>query len=146
MGRASLAESLNGRDQAHAEDDKRQRDSVEARNEADSAVYRSEKMLKDNADKIAAGEKGKIESAVAGVKEALKGGDAAAIKAASEKLNEAWQTASAELYKDAQAKAQAGKSADGPGPEAGAEAGPKGPGKKADDGPIIDAEVVDEKK
>jgi molecular chaperone DnaK len=132
--------------EAHAEDDKRQRDSVEARNEADSAVYRSEKMLKDNADKIAAGEKGKIESAVAGVKEALKGGDAAAIKAASEKLNEAWQTASAELYKDAQAKAQADKSADGPGPEAGAEAGPKGPGKKADDGPIIDAEVVDEKK
>ena len=53
--------------------------------------------------------KSKIESAVADVKEALKGSDAAAIKSASEKLNEAWQAVSAELYKAASEKAQAGK-------------------------------------
>ena len=129
--------------EAHADEDKQQRESVEARNEADNAVYRSEKMLKDNADKIPADEKSKIERAVSAVKEALKGNDAAAIKSASEKLNEAWQAASAELYKAASEKARAGKAP--PGGEPKSEADPKAPDKK-DDGPIIDAEVVDEKK
>jgi molecular chaperone DnaK len=128
--------------EAHADDDKKQREVVESRNEADNAVYRSEKMLKDNADKIAAGDKSKIESAVAAVKEALKGSDAEATKSASEKLNEAWQAVSAELYKAAAAKAQAEKGQTQPSPEGGA---PKSEPKK-DEGPIIDAEVVDEKK
>ena len=129
--------------EAHAEDDKLAREAVETRNEADGAVYRSEKMLKDNADKISGDDKGKIEKAVAEVKEALKGNDAAAIKSASEKLNEAWQAVSAELYKAAAAKAQAGKAQAQPQPEGGE---PKSGDKKKDDGPIIDAEVVDEKK
>ena len=128
--------------EAHADDDKKQREVVESRNEADNAVYRSEKMLKDNADKISADDKSKIESAVASVREALKGSDAEAIKAASEKLNEAWQSVSAELYKAAAAKAQAEKGKAQPSPE---EGGPKSEAKK-DEGPIIDAEVVDEKK
>jgi molecular chaperone DnaK len=128
--------------EAHADDDKKQREVVESRNEADNAVYRSEKMLKDNADKISADDKGKIESAVASVKEALKGNDAEAIKSASEKLNEAWQSVSAELYKAAAAKAQAEKGQTQPSSEGGA---PKSEPKK-DEGPIIDAEVVDDKK
>src|SRR5206468_4114451 len=74
--------------EAHADEDKAKREEVETRNEADNAVYRSEKMLKDNADKISADDKGKIEAAVTAVKDALKGSDAAAIKSASEKLNE----------------------------------------------------------
>ena len=123
----------------HAEDDKKQREEVETRNEADSAVYRSEKMLKDNADKISGDSKSKIEKAVADVKEALKGSDSAAVKSASDKLNEAWQAVSAELYKAASEKAKAGKAQ--PQPESG-EA--KSEGKK-DEGSIIDAEVVDEK-
>jgi molecular chaperone DnaK len=131
----------------HAEEDKKHREEVETRNEADNAVYRSEKMLKDNQDKLPAGDKDKIEKAVAAVKDALKGGDAATIKSASEKLNEAWQSVSAELYKAAADKARAAK---GPAPEppnAGADpkAEPRQSGGK-DDGPIIDAEVVDEKK
>jgi molecular chaperone DnaK len=131
--------------EAHAEDDKKQREEVETRNEADNAVYRTEKMLKDNGDKISGDDKAKIESAVNAVKEALKGSDSAAIKSASEKLNEAWQAASAELYKAAAAKAQAEKAG-------GAGAGPGGqpqgeakPDEKKDEG-VIDAEVVDEKK
>src|ERR1043165_876856 len=95
--------------EAHAEDDKAKREEVETRNEADSSVYRSEKMLKDNADKLSGSDKSKIESALAELKEALKGSDASAIKSASEKLNEAWQAASAELYKAASEKAKAGK-------------------------------------
>ncbi len=131
----------------HAEEDKQRREEIETRNEADNTVYRSEKMLKDNKDKISEGDRSKIESAVASVKEALKGSDAAAIKSASEKLNEAWQSVSAELYKAASEKAQAGKGKAGTEPGAGPEAGgPQEGGKKDDDGPIIDAEVVDEKK
>src|SRR5258705_6018896 len=58
--------------EAHAEEDRQQRESVEARNEADNAVYRSEKMLKDSADKISGDDKSKIETVVNEVKEALK--------------------------------------------------------------------------
>jgi molecular chaperone DnaK len=131
--------------EAHAEDDKKQREEVETRNEADGAVYRSEKMLKDNADKISGDDKAKIETAVGAVKEALKGSDSAAIKSAAEKLNEAWQAVSTELYKAAAAKAQAEKAKAGSaGGEPKAEEA-KSDDKKKDEG-VIDAEVVDEKK
>ncbi len=129
--------------EAHAEEDKRQREEIETRNEADSAVYRSEKMLKDNADKLATGDKEKIEQAVAAVKEALKGTDADTIKSASEKLNEAWQAVSAELYKAAAEKARAGQT---PGGAAGSAPKDAADASKQEEGPIIDAEVVDEKK
>jgi molecular chaperone DnaK len=128
---------------AHAEEDKKRREEVETRNEADSSVYRTEKLLKESGDKISGGEKAKIEEAVKAVKEALKGSDAEAIKAASEKLNEAWQAASAELYKAAAEQAQAGKQAGG---QPKADPGAQASGGKSDDGPVIDAEVVDEKK
>ncbi len=133
--------------EAHAEEDKKLREDVETRNEADNAVYRSEKMLKENADKISGDDKAKIETAVSAVKDALKGGDAGAIKSAAEKLNEAWQAVSAELYKAAAAKAQAEK-AKGSGPSGGeAKSEPKSEDKKKDkDEGVIDAEVVDEEK
>ena len=114
------------------------------RNEADNAVYRSEKMLKDSADKISGADKSKIEDAIKEVREALKGGDIAIIRSANDKLNEAWQSVSAELYKAASEKARAGKAEGQPGTGPEPEAQAKG-GKK-DEGPIIDAEVVDEKK
>src|SRR6202050_3891693 len=129
----------------HAEEDKQKREEVEARNEAENAIYRSEKMLKDNGDKISAEQKAKIEETATAVKEALKGTDAAAIKSASEKLNKVWQAAATDLYKAAAAKAQAEKGqqpgAEGAQPEGGE---PKSEEKK-DEG-VIDAEVVDEKK
>jgi molecular chaperone DnaK len=128
----------------HADEDKAKKEEIETRNEADNAVYRTEKMLKDNQDKISEADRTKIESAVNVVKEALKGTDTAAIKSASEKLNEAWQLVSAELYRAASEKARAGKGQPGE-PQAGAESADQGEAKK-DEGPIIDAEVVDEKK
>ena len=128
--------------ETHAEEDKLRREEVETRNEADNAVYRSEKLLKENAEKISADDKTKIEKAVEAMKEALKGTDAAAIKKASETLNEAWQAVSAELYKAAAAKAEAEKAQQADAAKAASSEG----GKKDDQGPIIDAEVVDEKK
>jgi molecular chaperone DnaK len=131
--------------EAHAEDDKKQREQVEARNEADNAVYRSEKMLKDNAGKISAEQKEKIEAAAKGVREALKGDDMSALRTATESLNEAWQAASAEMYR---AASEAAKARGGAGPKPEPEGQQESTGGKAgkEEGPIIDAEVVDEKK
>ena len=117
---------------------------IQTRNEADNTVYRTEKMLRENADKLPADDKTKIETAVAAVKEALKGTDTAAIKSAAEKLNEAWQSVSEVLYKAAAEKAQAAKAQGGSTSSASSGAA-KDEGTK-DEGPIIDAEVVDEKK
>ena len=128
--------------EAHADEDKSRLEEIQTRNEADNSVYRTEKLLKDNAEKISPDDKSKLEAAASAVKEALKGTDAAAIKSTSEKLNEVWQAISTELYKQASAKAQPGAGAAGAQPEGGE---PKSEEKKKDDG-VIDAEVGDEKK
>ncbi|HOP95848.1 MAG TPA: molecular chaperone DnaK [Verrucomicrobiota bacterium] len=125
--------------EAHAEEDRRRREEVETRNEADNAVYRSEKLLKESGDKISGDARSRIEKAIADVKDALKGSDVSAIKTSSDRLNEAWQAVSAELYKAASEKrGQPGS--------AGSGTGARQEGDKKDEGPIIDAEVVDEKK
>jgi molecular chaperone DnaK len=127
----------------HADEDQKRKEELETRNEADSAVYRTERMLKDNADKISAANKGQLEAAASAVKEALKGNETAAVKAASEKLNATWQAVSTELYKAAD-KTGAGK-----GPSSGQtgnepEAEQNHEDNKKDEEPVIDAEVVDE--
>jgi molecular chaperone DnaK len=128
--------------ESHAEDDRQQREEIETRNEADGVMYRSEKMLKDNAEKLAADAKGKIEAAINEVKSALKGSDMTAIKSATEKLNEAWQAVSADLYKGASEKSRSGK---GPDDTSAGRPDSAGSGDK-EDGSVIDAEVVEEKK
>ena len=135
----------------HAEEDRQHKEELEVRNEAENAVYRTEKLIKDNKEKISEANRGKVESALHELKEALKGSDTATIKTTSEKLNETWQAVSAELYRSAPGKVHAG-----PGPEGKAHAeGPSAPppewggapeGHKANDGPIIDVEVMEEKK
>jgi molecular chaperone DnaK len=142
--------------EAHADDDKKRRDEVEQRNEADNAVYRTEKMLRETGDKLSESRKSAIEAALKDVKESLKGNDGEAIRKANESLNQAWQAASEEIYKAAGQGAGTGAGAGGApggaagGPEAGAAgaeprtAGAEGGGKK--DETVIDAEIVDEKK
>ena len=127
--------------ESHAEEDKARREEVELRNEADNTVYRSEKFAKDNSDKLGEAKSG-IESAVASVKDALKGSDSAAIRSALDKLNETLQTASAGMYQK-EPGASGSEQAGGPS-GSGSSAG--GEPKAGDQGPIIDAEVVDEKK
>lgn len=137
--------------EVNADEDKKRREEIETRNKADNAVYQSEKMLSDNGDKISDENKSKLESAVNEVKEALKGSDSAAIQTAADKLNETWQAVSTELYQSAAAGAEG---AAGAGAGAGAEAGSSdsdagstdSASEEDDQGPIIDAEVVDEKK
>src|SRR5262249_60131803 len=99
--------------ESHADEDKQRREEVETRNQADNQVYRTEKMLRENSDKISGDEKSKIEAAVTAVKEALKGSDIGAIKSSLEKLNETSQKFSEILYKAAQEKAQSGQAGGG---------------------------------
>lgn len=129
----------------HAEEDRQKRETVEAKNEADNTVYRSEKMLRENKDKISSSDRTRIEGAIKALKDALNGEDAAAIKSATDRLNEAWQSVSAELYRAAAEKAKAGQAAGSSASSAHGQSEGRGPGAKGE-GPIIDAEVVDEKK
>ena len=132
--------------ESHAEDDRQRREEVEIRNEADNAIYRSEKLIRETGDKLPPDAKTKIQTAGEAVKEALKGTELAAIRAASEKLNETWQAVSAELYKAAEAqrgKAGAGGGAESTGPS---NTGQASGAEEKDNGPIIDAEVINEKK
>jgi molecular chaperone DnaK len=74
--------------EAHAEEDKKRREEIELRNEADNAVYRSEKMLKETGDKLSRRDKSKIEDATSRkIREALKGRNTGRFRSASEKLH-----------------------------------------------------------
>ena len=130
----------------HADEDRLARESVEVRNEADNTVYRTEKMLKDNADKINAEDKGKIDSAVGAVKDALKGTEPTQIRSALDALNTVWQGVSQELYKNAGPEAQAANAGAAGGGSGSTSSAGGGDAKSKSDGPIIDAEVVDDKK
>jgi molecular chaperone DnaK len=119
--------------EAHAADDQRSRESAEARNRGDSLAYQTERMLKEVGDKVGADERGKVEAALAELKEAVKGDDTERIKRATEALQQASYKLSEEMYKRATAGATAGAGAGGPGPQPGESAGAGG-----DD--VIDAE------
>jgi molecular chaperone DnaK len=126
---------------AHASEDKAKRDEIEARNQLDGMVYNVEKMLKEHGDKIAAGEKENVETALAESKKALEGTDAAAMNTAREHLTQASHKLAEAMYR--QAAPQGGEAqpgAAGAGPQPGAD-GASG-GQKKDEG-VIDAEYVD---
>ena len=136
--------------EAHAEEDKKFQELVEARNKADQLISATEKTLKENPDKVSEGDKkniedaieelkkandgddrGAIEAAIEELKKAKDGDDKAAIDSAMEKLSQASHKFAEELYKEAQAQAQAQQ-------QAGANAGSD---KKDED--VAEAEVVD---
>ena len=127
--------------ETHADEDKKRREEVDLRNSADNLAYQTDKMLKDNGDKISGDKKSALEEANNELKDTLKGSDSNAIKAATEKLQQVVQDASADIYKAAQ-EAQAAGSAEPSGDAAPAD--DDEPAKK-EEGPIIDAEVVEEK-
>jgi molecular chaperone DnaK len=124
--------------ESHAAEDKRRKDEVETRNQADQAVYGVEKMLRDMGDKVSSGDRAAIEAAVNDVKSALEKNDPAAIKGALERLTAAQHKLAESLY---QQTGHAGAPGAGPGPDAGA-----APGGGAPKDDVIDAEVVDEGK
>ena len=92
--------------EAHAEDDKKKREVVDLKNQADQLIYSTEKTLKEHGDKVSAETRGNIENAANNLKETIKGEDAGAIKKAIEKLGTAGQELGKVLYEEA-AKKQA---------------------------------------
>jgi len=130
--------------EAHAAEDKRERERADARNEADSLIYTTEKSLKDYGDKVSASDKAAIEAAVADLKKALEGQDAEDMKQKTEALKQAFYKVSEEIYKTAGAQAgQQGGPGAGPQGDAGGSSGDSSGGAsgKAED---VDYRVVDD--
>ena len=122
--------------EAHAGEDRKRKETVEARNRADALVYEVEKNLREHGDKIESSLKSRIESAVSRVRDALKGEDSAAISSAAEALEKAWQEAAAAMY-----QAASGEGAGAASGQEGAAAGPD-KGRKGDGAVDADFEVV----
>ena len=120
--------------QAHAEEDKKRRELVDAKNHADALVHSAEKDLKEHGDKVAAADKEAIERDIAALKEALEKEDASEIKAKTQALTQSSMKLGEAMYKAEQEKAAAG--------------GAEGETASAEDGKVVDAtyEEVDEKK
>jgi molecular chaperone DnaK len=93
--------------EAHAEEDKKARELVDARNQADSMVHNMRKTLKENGDKVDAAEKDKIEAAIKDLEEAIKGDDKQAIESKTEELMQASHKMAEQLYKSSQAEGAA---------------------------------------
>jgi molecular chaperone DnaK len=132
----------------HAEEDRQEREKAEARNEADSLLYSSEKNIKDLGDKVNAADRAKTEEAIADLRKVLENGSTADIKDKTEALKQVSYKIAEELYKNQ----GAGPQGDGANPQSGSgfDAGASGSGgtnnsgtKSAED---VDYEVVDDKK
>jgi len=133
--------------EAHAEEDKRERERIDARNEADSLIYTTEKSLKDVGDKIGATEKSAVESAVKDLKSAMEGKDTEVIKQKTEALKQASYKLSEELYKQASAS-QGGQAAGGSGDagNGGAQSASDDSSDKTQNADDVDYKVVDDDK
>jgi molecular chaperone DnaK len=121
--------------EAHAEEDRRRKEEAEVRNQADTLVYQTEKLLKEQGDKISGDEKSAVESKLGDLKGALGGSDVEAIRSATDALMSASQTFTQKLY-EATAAEGAAAGAGGGGPEDAAS-------QPADD-EVVDAEIVDD--
>ena len=119
---------------SHADEDRRRREEIEARNRADSLVYQTEKLLRENRDKLSDSDAKTVEAAVADCKKALDDGNIDRINRAADALTQASHKVAESMYKTG---AQGGSQAGGSAQTAGSGRG----GEKADD--VIDAEYVD---
>ncbi len=123
-----------------AEEDKKTKERIEAKNEADGVLYQTEKALREHGDKVPQDERLKIDQALSELKEAIKSDDTQRIKTAKDNALMASQKLGEIIYKESQAKAQAA----GAGAQAGAQAqGAQQEAPKKDD--VVEAEVVDNK-
>jgi molecular chaperone DnaK len=135
-------EKMKREAQEHSTEDRKKKEEIDVKNQADNLVFQSEKQLKEFGEKLTPETRGKVENAKEALKEAIKNNNAAAIKSGIDTLTNAWNEASTQMYQQATAGGQAGepKAQQGPGPE------PGGPG-RPEERKVEDAtyEVVDDK-
>ena len=124
--------------ESHADEDRKKRDLIEARNQADSLIYSVEKNMKEMADKIDAGDKSRIEDAIQKLKKAMEGDDLSTIQAAQEELTQASHKLAEAMY----AKAASQQEATGAGASAGAQSQAGG---TASDDNVVDADFEEVK-
>jgi len=136
------AEKMRTDAEAHAEDDKRKLAEIEARNQLDNRVYQTEKLLRENREKLAEGDAKSVEEALEKAKSALAGGSLESIEAANKELESASHKVAEVLYNSAKAQGAGGA---GTPPGAGGASGGSGGAepKKPGEGDVIDAEYVD---
>jgi len=132
-------EKMKKEAESHAEEDKKKREVVDLKNQADQLIYSTEKTLKEHGDKVSAETRGKIESAVNNLKKAIKGEDADAIRKAIENLGTTSQELGKVLYEEA-AKKQAASAADARGGQTPPPPPPEGEVKRKGGEDVIDAE------
>ncbi len=142
MNKADVEKAVKQAEQ-YADEDKKTKEKIEVRNEADSVVYNIENMLKESGDKISTEEKETIEKAAAAVKDALKTDDVEKIKSTKDDLLKASHKLAEHMYKAAAEKQAQEKAAAGGNGQPAGEA-PQEPGKGGDN--VVDAEIVDEEK
>jgi molecular chaperone DnaK len=130
--------------EAHAADDRRRREEAEVRNQADSLVYQTEKMLKDQASSFSGDQKAKVESDLASLKETLSGSDIDAIKSATETLAVGVQELGKQLYEQAAAASASSASSASSGPTSGGPTTDGSGSQTSSDEEVVDAEIVDE--
>ena len=126
--------------ESHAADDRKQKDTIEARNRADAMVYNVEKTLKEHRSKVGEAEAKEIEDALAETKKVLNENDPAAINSAVDRLTTASHKLAEAMYKASEPGPGAGPTPGADGGGAGPSGGPSGGGKKDD---VVDAEFVD---
>ncbi|MDX9702236.1 MAG: molecular chaperone DnaK [Candidatus Auribacterota bacterium] len=134
--------------ESHSEEDKKRRELIETKNQADTLAYSVEKTLKEHGDKISSDEKSKVEAALADLREALKSDDMDAIKKAMENLTQASHKISEMLYQSAAKEAQQQQGAAGGSGAANAGSANESPRDKKEDEGVVDAdyEVMDDDK
>ena len=116
--------------ESHAEEDRRRREEAEVRNNADTLVYQTEKLLREQGEKVSTEERAAIEGPLDDLKKAVSGSDVEAIKSATEQLMTASQSFAQRLYEAASREQSATAGAGGP--------------SGANDDEVVDAEIVDE--
>jgi molecular chaperone DnaK len=121
-------------------EDKKRREIIEARNNADSLIYQTEKALRDLGEKVPATDRSNIESKVSELKQALQGDDLSSIKKLSEELQNAFYALSQQMYAQGQQTPPSGEPQDFGGAQPGA-SGPQTPPSPSGDGDVIDGEV-----
>ena len=130
--------------ETHSEDDKKRREVIDARNQADQLVYSLEKLLKENKDRIPEAEAKKVQAEIDNTRKAVAGEDLETIKSATESLSRASHKLTEALYQQAGAQPgpePASGGAEGPSPHDGRPASSGAPEEE-----VIDAEVVDDEK
>ncbi|HEY8546208.1 MAG TPA: molecular chaperone DnaK [Acidimicrobiales bacterium] len=132
LGKDEIQQMIRDAEQ-HAEEDRRRKEEAEVRNQADTLVYQTEKLLKEQGDKLSGDEKTSVEQRLDDLKSALAGSEIEAIKNATEALMTASQTFTQKLY-------EAAASQDG---GAGGSSGAAGASQPTDDD-VVDAEIVDD--